>query len=58
MRDKFFTVRKKKKLWICKGEARNSSVALDQSEALIQTNVYFMYTSTEINTNVCAYTGH
>ena len=57
MRDKFFTVRKKKKL-ICKGEARNSSVALDQSEALIQTNVYFMYTSTEINTNVCAYTGH
>lgn len=50
--------KKKKKLWICKGEARNSSVVLDQSEALIQTNVYFIYTSTETNTNVCAYMVH
>ena len=40
------------------GEARNSPVALDKSEALTQTNVYFIYTSTEINTNMCAYMGH
>lgn len=55
MRAKFLTVRKKKKkkLWNMQREARNSSVVLDQSGALIQTNVYFIYTSTETNTNVC-----